>query len=67
VRRAIGLIEAELLPLGGRPHWGKLFALRPEAAGALYERGADFRQLMKTLDPRAAFRNDFVAAAFPSP
>ncbi|MEY9878008.1 xylitol oxidase [Streptacidiphilus sp. MAP12-33] len=65
VRQAVALIEAELLPLGGRPHWGKLFELRPEAAGALYERGEDFRRLMKSLDPRSAFRNAFVAAAFP--
>ncbi|MBX7554306.1 FAD-binding protein [Streptomyces sp. NPDC004232] len=63
VRQAITLIEAELLPLGARPHWGKLFALRAEAVGALYERADDFRRLMTALDPRAAFRNDFIAAA----
>ncbi|WP_201776157.1 FAD-binding protein [Streptacidiphilus melanogenes] len=67
VREAIALIERELLPLGGRPHWGKLFGLAPEAVGALYERGGDFRRLMTELDPRSAFRNDYVAAAFPRP
>jgi xylitol oxidase len=67
VRQAIALIERELLPLGGRPHWGKLFALAPEAVGALYKRGEDFRRLMTDLDPRSAFRNEFVAAAFPRP
>ncbi|WP_280521073.1 FAD-binding protein [Streptacidiphilus jiangxiensis] len=67
VRQAVALIEAELLPLGGRPHWGKLFELRPEAVGALYERGEDFRRLAAALDPRSAFRNPFVEAAFPQP
>nr|WP_236652236.1 FAD-binding protein [Streptacidiphilus neutrinimicus] len=67
VRQAIALIERELLPLGARPHWGKLFALAPEAVGALHQRGEDFRRLMTELDPRGAFRNDFVAAAFPRP
>jgi xylitol oxidase len=64
VRQGIKLIEAQLLPLGGRPHWGKLFGLHPAAATALYERGEDFRRLMTTLDPRGAFRNDFLAAGF---
>ncbi|MEY9939003.1 D-arabinono-1,4-lactone oxidase [Streptacidiphilus sp. MAP5-3] len=65
VDQAIALVEAELLPLGGRPHWGKLFALHPEAAGALYERRDDFHRLMRGLDPRSAFRNDFIDAVFP--
>ncbi|MBF9072693.1 D-arabinono-1,4-lactone oxidase [Streptacidiphilus fuscans] len=65
VSQAIALVEAELLPLGGRPHWGKLFALHPEAVGALYERRDDFHRLMRSLDPRSAFRNDFIAAVFP--
>jgi xylitol oxidase len=52
VRRALEPIEAALLPLGARPHWGKLFLTAPR-----YERSADFVALVARLDPRGAFRN----------
>jgi xylitol oxidase len=52
-------VEAALAPLEARPHWGKLF-LAP--AGARYPRRADFAALAGRLDPRGAFRNDWLAA-----
>jgi xylitol oxidase len=49
-----------LAPFEARPHWGKLFLARAAAIGPLYERLADFRALLDRLDPRGAFRNDWL-------
>jgi xylitol oxidase len=50
-------LEALLLPLGARPHWGKLFLADAATLAARYERHADFLRLVERLDPRGAFRN----------
>ena len=52
-------IEAALLPLGGLPHWGKLFRATASDLAPGYERRADFLALVERLDPRGAFRNDW--------
>lgn len=57
VERALGEVEAALLPLGARPHWGKLFVAGAEAIGPAYERREDFARLVARLDPRGAFTN----------
>jgi alditol oxidase len=50
-------IEAALLPLGARPHWGKVFtSLEP----ANYPRLGDFRALREKWDPSGKFDNDFL-------
>ena len=54
VERALVVVEAALLPLDARPHWGKVF-LTP--AGGKYPRMAEFTALAERLDPRHAFRN----------
>lgn len=51
-------LEEQLLPLGARPHWGKLFAT-DELAG-LYPRFDDFRALAGRLDPQGKLRNPFL-------
>jgi xylitol oxidase len=58
VGRALERLEDALGPFGARPHWGKLFAAR--SVGARYERLADFTRLTERLDPRGAFRNDWL-------
>ena len=50
-------MEAALLPLGARPHWGKVFLAAP---GGNYPRVAEFAALAERLDPRGAFRNDWL-------
>jgi xylitol oxidase len=50
VTAALAAIERALLPLGARPHWGKLYLEPP-----VYERAEDFAALTARLDPRAAF------------
>lgn len=60
----VAAVEERLLPLGARPHWGKLTAMEPEHIAALYERAGDFRQLVLERDPGRVFANDFVDRAF---
>jgi xylitol oxidase len=54
-------IEEALLPLGGRPHWGKCFAAGSAALRPLYPRFDDFRDLVTRVDPAGKFRNAFIA------
>ena len=54
-------IEAILLPLGARPHWGKVFAATAEQLEPLYPRLGDFRTLARPHDPDGIFGNDFLA------
>lgn len=52
-------LEAALLPLGARPHWGKLFLADAATLAPRYAHHADFVALVQRLDPRGAFRNDW--------
>jgi xylitol oxidase len=52
-------VEAELMPLGARPHWGKIFEADPAIVAARYDRLDDFVALATSLDPTGRFRNDF--------
>lgn len=51
-------IEERLLPLGARPHWGKLSATTD--LDALFPRLDDFRALADRWDPRGKLRNRFL-------
>ncbi|MCU1425131.1 MAG: FAD-binding protein [Microbacteriaceae bacterium] len=53
-------IEALLLPLGARPHWGKAFAATRADLEPLYPRMADFRALASRMDPEGKFRNEYL-------
>ena len=65
VRPVVAAIEAELTPLGARPHWGKVSGMAPQAVRARYPRWDDFAALARSLDPGGKFRNEFVDAYFP--
>jgi xylitol oxidase len=54
-------IEARLLPLSARPHWGKVFVAGADQVVPLYPRVNDFRALVKKYDPNGIFGNDFLA------
>jgi alditol oxidase len=53
-------IEALLLPLGGRPHWGKIMHATAAELAPLYPRLSAFRDLARTYDPDGKFRNAFL-------
>jgi alditol oxidase len=63
VARVLVDVEAALEPFAARPHWGKLFLMDGGRLAPLYERLPDFRRLAERLDPRGAFRNDWLARA----
>jgi alditol oxidase len=60
VQKVLPLIEAQLAPFEVRPHWGKLFTMPPAQVQARYPKLADFRELLRTYDPRGKFRNEFL-------
>jgi xylitol oxidase len=53
-------IEAALLPLGARPHWGKCFVATADDLEPLYPRWEDFRALRAGVDPDGKFGNLFL-------
>jgi xylitol oxidase len=53
-------IERRLMPLGARPHWGKVFAVPARDLAPLYPRLADFRELVAQHDPEGKLGNDLV-------
>ena len=59
VRPVVAAVERELVPLGARPHWGKVSGMTPQAVRARYPRWDDFRALARSLDPGGKFRNEF--------
>lgn len=53
-------IEDLLLPLGARPHWGKIMHAPAERLAPLYPMLAAFRELARSHDPGGKFRNTFM-------
>lgn len=53
-------IEAALLPLGARPHWGKRFLAGPEQLAALYPKLPEWRALVAAYDPTGKFASPFL-------
>lgn len=60
VMALLPMIEAELMPYGVRPHWGKLFTIDPKVLHSRYERYGDFMNLVKHYDPKGKFRNAYL-------
>jgi len=60
VARVLVDLEAALAPFAARPHWGKAFRATAADIGPLYTRLPDFVRLARRLDPRGAFRNDWL-------
>ena len=60
VEAVLPAVEAALLPLGARPHWGKLFVDADGVVPTLYPQLDAFRSLADRLDPEGRFRNPFL-------
>ena len=60
VERVLAEVEAALAPFAPRPHWGKLFLAGAAELAPRYPRLPDFARLTERLDPRGAFRNDWL-------
>jgi len=57
VKALLPEIEREIGALDPRPHWGKLFSMKPK-----YPKTEAFRALAKQYDPQGKFRNEFLDA-----
>lgn len=65
VADAVRELEQALLPLGARPHWGKLFAASAAELAGAYPRARDFATLALRLDPRGVFVNAWMRRHVP--
>jgi xylitol oxidase len=54
-------LEEVLLPLGARPHWGKVFRAAADVVTPRYPRLGEFRELAERYDPQGRFRNAWTA------
>ena len=64
VERALAAVEEQLVPLGARPHWGKLTTAQVAGISASYERWHDFESLRNEFDPGGKFSNSFIERHF---
>ena len=53
-------IEEIVLPLGARPHWGKVTCATPTQVTRAFPRWEDFVSLLDRVDPAGRFRGPFV-------
>ncbi len=60
VSKLLPVIERELAPFKGRPHWGKLFSISPATLKSIYTKLPDFVELCRKYDPKGKFRNEFL-------
>ena len=60
VQRMTVEVEDMLLPLGGRPHWGKIMHARAGQLAPLYPKLTAFRDLARVYDAGGKFRNEFL-------
>ena len=65
VRRVVREIEEALVPLGARPHWGKVFEMDAGALADAFPRLPDFAALRDRVDPDRVFGNAFLDRVLP--
>lgn len=57
-------MEALMLDLGGRPHWGKKHTLAGARLSGMYPRWQDFQGIRRLLDPDGLFLNPYLRQLF---
>ena len=57
-------VEEVFLKHGGRPHWGKRFAITFDGLSKLYPKWNDFIKLREVLDPTGKFLNGYLTQLF---
>jgi xylitol oxidase len=60
VNSVLPLIEEALAPYNPRPHWGKIFTMKPAVLQSRIEKLNEFKSLMMKHDPEGKFRNEFI-------
>ena len=66
VRPVVEAIENALMPLGARPHWGKVFTTDAATLRSCYPKVPDFIELAAKYDPTSKFRNDYLDTCLPA-
>jgi len=66
VRPVVAALEEVLLPLGARPHWGKVFTADAATLRDCYPKIPDFVALAARYDPAGKFRNDYLNTYLPA-
>ncbi len=66
VAPVLAQVEQRLVPLGARPHWGKLTSIPATEIAANYVCANDFAALLRRFDPDGKFRNSYVDDLFPA-
>jgi L-gulonolactone oxidase len=56
--------EAQMLALGGRPHWAKYFRAPAETLRSLYPCWDQFQAVRRSLDPQSRLRNAYTERVF---
>ena len=64
VERILPAVDAALLPLGGRPHWGKMHNLGARELQDMYPMWDRFHAVRRQLDPAGLFMNDHLTHIF---
>ena len=62
--RCFAAMERAMLPLGGRPHWAKVFDVRGRELAALYPEWDVFARVRQRVDPARVFWNDWAERVF---
>ena len=60
VNAVLPFIEEALAPYNARPHWGKIFTMKPSVLQSGIEKLNEFKLLMAKHDPEGKFRNEFI-------
>jgi xylitol oxidase len=60
VKKILPQIEEKLAPFEARPHWAKLFTMKPTVLQGQYARLSEYRALVGRYDPKGRFRNEFL-------
>ena len=63
VQRVLPLVEDQLMELGARPHWGKIFKTDSKSlqnVSESYARFNDFKALVAKIDGNGKFQNPFL-------
>jgi xylitol oxidase len=60
VNKVLPLIEATLAPFDARPHWAKVFTMKPARLQSLYTQLPAFKSLLQQQDPNGKFRNAYI-------
>jgi xylitol oxidase len=60
VKKILPMIEEQLAPFDGRPHWAKLYTMAPSRLQSLYGKLPDYKNLLKQYDANGKFRNQYI-------